>query len=184
MPEFTPRQRAYIKKRSAVPHVDPSEEAGELNIIPFLDIVVNLIMFLLMTTASVLAVVQIETELPSYGGGGGVGGGEPEEKLNLNITIVSEGVIVTGSGAKLAPGCENTAGGRVITVARKGDSYDWNSLTECVARVKKEYPNETQVIVSADPLIEYIHLVNAMDAVRKKDDQELFSEVLISGGVR
>jgi len=66
MPHLTPAQRQYIRKRTKVEDLDPSEMAGELNIIPFLDIVVNLIMFLLMTTTVVLAVVQIDTELPEY----------------------------------------------------------------------------------------------------------------------
>ncbi len=201
MPELTPAQRQYIRKRTKVEELDPSEMAGELNIIPFLDIVVNLIMFLLMTTATVLAVVQIDTELPEYRRGVGGRGGAPEQTLNLNVTVAEEGVIVAGSGGKLAPGCETTASGRVLTVPKRNQpvmddygqpvqpprqemQYDWAALTECVSRVKREYPEERQVTISADPLVEYGHLIEAMDALRTKDSQELFPEVLLSGGVR
>lgn len=199
MPDLTPAQRQYIRKRTKVEEIDPSEMAGELNIIPFLDIVVNLIMFLLMTTTAVLAVVQIDTELPEYRRGVGGRGAQPEQTLNLNVTVAAEGVIVAGSGGKLAPGCETTATGRVLTVPKtmqpvfteygeptgqQAMQYDWEGLSNCVSKVKREYPEERQVTISADPLVEYEHLINAMDALRAKGTDELFPEVLLSGGVR
>lgn len=198
MAELTPAQRQYIRKRTTIHEPDPSETAGELNIVPFLDVVVNIIMFLLATSLTI-TYFQISSDLPEYGRGGG-GGGSAEKKLNLSITIASEGVIVTGSGGKLAPGCDTTAGGRVITVPKRGKDYAWDELTKCVSRVKKQFPDEEDVIVTADPLIQYEHVVKAMDAVRsdqtaackkcKDDDVEcrdkclLFPRVLISAGVR
>lgn len=199
MPQLTPAQRQYIRKRTKVVELDPSEMSGELNIIPFLDIVVNLIMFLLMTTTVVLAVVQIDTELPEYRRGVGGRGAAPEQTLNLNVTIADDGVVVAGSGGKLAPGCRTTQSGRVMTVPKKmqpvltdygqptGEQamqYDWEALTECASQVKREYPDELQVTISADPLVEYQHLVAAMDALRNDGTDELFPEVLLSGGVR
>jgi biopolymer transport protein TolR len=202
MAHLTPVQRAYIRKRTKHQELDPSEMVGELNIVPFLDIVVNLIMFLLMTTTVVLSITQIDSQLPDYRRGVGGRSQQQEASLNLNLTITDSGVIVTGSGGKLAPGCETTALGRVVTVpkrmaqvidpltgravqpARQSLQYDWPGLTACLARVKREYPEETQVIVSADPLIEYEHLVAAMDAARSQGTNELFPDVLLSGGVR
>ena len=60
---LTPRQRAYVRKRTVVPDPDPSELAEELNIVPFLDIVVNIIMFLLMTLTTVAFFSQVEAAL-------------------------------------------------------------------------------------------------------------------------
>jgi biopolymer transport protein TolR len=183
--KLTPAQRQYVRKRTKIHDLDPSEMMGELNIIPFLDIVVNLIMFLLVTIISAIAMSQIESHLPEYRRGVGSRSNSPEATLNLNVTVVAAGVIVTGSGAKLAPGCETTGSGNVITVPRRGNGeYDWAGLTECVAKVKREFPEERQVIVTADPLIHYEHVVAAMDALREKDTDELFPEVLISAGVR
>lgn len=202
MAHLTPVQRAYIRKRTKSHDLDPSEMVGELNIVPFLDIVVNLIMFLLMTTTVVLSITEIDSQLPDYRRGVGGRSQQQEASLNLNLTITDSGVIVTGSGGKLAPGCETTALGRVVTVpkrmmqmmdqltgrpvqpARQALQYDWQGLTDCLARVKREYPEETQVIISADPLVEYEHLVAAMDASRNKGTEELFPDVLLSGGVR
>jgi biopolymer transport protein TolR len=184
MAELTPQQRQYIRKRSKHVELDPSEMQGELNIIPFLDITINLIMFLLIMVASIAFFAQVEARLPEYGRGG-VGRRAPSEpKLNLNLTVVERGVIVTGSGGKLSPGCATTSTGDVITVRSSGGEYDWPALTECVARVKQEFPDETQVTVSADSLIQFEHVIGAMDAVRNQGDEELFPDVLLSAGVR
>jgi len=184
MAQLTPAQRMYIRKRTKGQDLDPSELVGELNIIPFLDIVVNIIMFLLATVIVALTFVQINTQLPEYRRGVGGRAAVPQASLNLNVTITGEGIIVTGSGGKLAPGCQTTGSGRVITVPLRGREYDWEGLTTCVSRVKQEFPDERQVIISADPLIHYEHVVAAMDAVRTKGTEELFPEVLLSGGVR
>ena len=69
MAKFTPKQRAYIRKRTKDSSTDPSEMVGELNIVPFLDIVVNLIMFLLATTEAVLLISPIESDLPKIARG-------------------------------------------------------------------------------------------------------------------
>jgi biopolymer transport protein ExbD len=185
MAKLTPQQRAYVRRRTKVHEPDPSEIAGELNIVPFLDIVVNLIMFLLATSEAVLAIVQIEAQLPQLGGRSG-GGGAVEPGLNLNVTVTDGGIIVTGSGGKLAPGCDQVSTGRVMTVPKVGDKYDWKALTECVAKIKAEpkYSDEHEVIIGADPMIHYEHMVAAMDALRGDDKKELFPDVLLSAGVR
>jgi len=197
--ELTPFQRAYIRKRTKHEELDPSETSGELNIIPFLDIVMNIIMFLLATTQVVLAMAQITAALPQLGGHGG---GGAQNGLNLSVTIVNDGVIVAGSGGKLAPGCGTTASGAVLTIPKRllavADpntpnvrpiprlDYDWQALTDCVARVKAvpEFSDETQVIIGADPQVPYEALVFAMDALRAKGAEPLFPDIMLSAGVR
>lgn len=183
MAKFTPRQRAYIRKRTKDAHMDPSEMVGELNIVPFLDIVVNLIMFLLATTEAVLLIAQIESDLPKIARGRSRGA-DVSTPLNLNVTVTELGVIVSGSGGKLAPGCSSIEQSRSLTVPKKGKDYDWRGLTDCVARVKQQYQDEHSVTVSADPQVQYEYVVAAMDAVRTKGNDQLFPDVLISVGVR
>jgi len=183
MAKFTPKQRAYIRKRTKESNVDPSEMVGELNIIPFLDIVVNLIMFLLATTEAVLLISQIESDLPKIARGRS-SGADVATPLNLNVTVTDGGVIVSGSGGKLAPGCSSIDQGRALTVPKKGKDYDWRGLTDCVARVKQQYKDEHSVTVSADPQVQYEFVVAAMDAVRTRGTDALFPDVLISVGVR
>jgi len=185
---ITSTQRKYIRKRTKDVELDPSEMVGELNIVPYLDIVVNLIMFLLATTEAVLLIAQIESDLPKIARRGGTTKGEVTTPLNLNVTVTEKGVLVSGSGGKLAPGCADVEAGGRVTVPKKGNKYDWDALTECAWRVKQSYPVESTVTVSADPAVQFENVVNAMDAVRAKGKgkaaKELFSEVLISVGVR
>jgi len=184
--ELTPRQLAYVRKRTRHSEPDPSEVAGELNIVPFLDIVVNLILFLLATSAQVLLVAELDAHLPSLSRGRRASSSQEEgSTLNLSITIADNGIIVSGSGGKLAPGCEQMQPGRVITVPRRGDgTYAWDELTRCAARVHRQFPDESQVILSADPNIEYQHILSAMDAVRAEGTEPLFPDVMLSAGVR
>jgi biopolymer transport protein TolR len=193
--QFSPRQKAYIRKKSKHHDLDPSEAAGELNIVPFLDIVVNIIMCLLLMTAYIVAASELDARLPITSRGGRAGA-NPEATLNLSVTIAENGIIVAGSGGKLAPGCTNMQPGRVITVVNLPNSaadpnndglpdiYDWPGLTRCLATVKSQFPDESQVIVSADPNVEYRHLIAAMDAMRADGELPLFPEIMLSAGVR
>lgn len=181
--KFSSRQQTYIRKRTKIHDLDPSEQAGELNIVPFLDIVTNIIMFLLATTAMVLTTCELDAHLPTIGRGGG--GGDSTATLNLSVTVTERGIVVAGSGGKLQPGCTTTGTGNVITVARRTDqTYEWAALTQCLVHVHATYPDEHQVILTADPNIEYGNIVAAMDAVRSDGTTELFPDVMLSAGVR
>src|SRR5262249_27322174 len=148
-------------------HLDPSEMVGELNIVPFLDIVMNLIMFLLATSEAVLLISQIESDLPKIAKGMSRGA-DVSTPLNLNVTVTDAGVIVSGSGGKLAPGCSTIDQSKAVTVTKKGKDFDWPGLTECVARIKQQFADEDTVTISADPQVQYEALVAAMDAVRSR----------------
>ena len=185
MAQLTPQQRNYIRKRTKYTEPDPSEMAGELNIIPFLDITVNLIMFLLMSVAAIAFFTQISSSLPNYGRGRASAPGQTEEKsLNLNLFITDKGVTVTGSSGKLQQGCDTVTSGSAVTVPQVGNDFDWAGLTECLKKVKSQFPDETEVTIAADPEVLYESLVGAMDASRSDGPTELFPDILLSAGVR
>ena len=141
-------------------------------------------MFLLATSEAVLAIVQIEAQLPQLSSSGKSSGAKEDSGLNLNVTLTEAGIIVTGSGGKLAPGCDEVSSGRVMTVPKKGADYDWAALTDCAVKIKARFSDEKDVIVGADPMIHYEYVVAAMDALRSKDSKVLFPKVLLSAGVR
>ena len=183
--EFTTSQKSYIRKKTKVHDLDPSELPGELNIVPFLDIVTNLIIFLLATTASVLAIAEIEAQLPQTSRSARASSSSPasQSTLQLNITTTRQGVIIAASGGKLDQNC-NMATGNVITVPRQGGTIAWERVTRCLVRIKSQFPDEDQVIVAADPEIEFEEFVQSMDAARSNGADPLFPELLISAGVR
>lgn len=191
MPNFTPAQRAYIRKKSKPHELDIAEMDDELNIVPFLDIVVNLIMFLLMTISSAAFYTQLNASLPSYGRGGTPRGeADDTPPLNLKVVLTSEGIMVVGSSGKLSPGCEDVVGtGRVFAVPMGSNGqYQWNELRTCAEKVHEHFPDEHQVTIEADPQVELLHVIAAMDAMRGPTDDDgrgtLFPDVQLSAGSR
>jgi biopolymer transport protein ExbD len=158
-------QRSKIRRLSQPKELSPDEEGGELNIVPFLDIVVNILIFVLATVA-VTFTATIETTPPASPTGG-VRAQSSKEMLNLSVLITSEGHAIKTSGGNVAPGCKGAGPG--IAIPRRGDQYDFGGLNECASSLKQaspEFREETQVFLSANPGIDYQTLVSTIDAVR------------------
>lgn len=180
--ELSPAQRAYVRKRTRIHELDPSEMMDELNIVPFLDIVVNLIMFLLMSLATVAFFNQLVANLPQYGAGRGAGG---PPTLNLTVYVLPNGISISGTNGFLRPDCRTTGSGRTITVPTTGpDTYDWARVTACIAQVKSQFPDENRITIAPDSTIAFQHLIEAMDAVKMNGTEVLFENVLLAAGVR
>jgi len=177
MPKLTGQQRAHIRRRSKIVELDPSELAGELNIVPFLDIIVNILIFVLATVA-VTFTATIETNPPASRSAG-VRQEVQSEALNLTVLIVNEGFSLKASGGNIAPGCQTPGPG--IAVSKKGNLYDYAGLKTCATRLKKASPDfadETQVYITANPGTEYQTIIAAMDALRATPEGEvLFDNV-------
>jgi biopolymer transport protein TolR len=175
-------QRARIRRLSAPRELAPDEEGGELNIIPFLDIVMNVLMFVL-ATISVTFTATIATSPPRAGGARAAANQAPS--LSLTVIIVPDGFSIKGSGSNVSPGCQGAGPG--LAIPKIGNEYDYAGLKKCAAALKTAsdaYKDERQVTLSANPNIPYSVLVSAMDAVRTAPEkpgedqaQDLFPEV-------
>jgi biopolymer transport protein TolR len=182
-PPLSPAQRSKIRRLAQPREIDPAEAGGELNIIPFLDIITNVLMFVLATLPAVFT-VTIESNPPSIGGART----RPPDKptLNLSMLIVNDGISLKASGGNIAPGCEGPGAG--ITIPAKGRDpagraqHDWAQLRSCAKKLKDsapEFKEETQVQILAEPGTDYQTIIWAMDAVRQSDDgsEVLFPDV-------
>jgi len=178
---LTPAQRSKIRRLSQFKEPDPGEESGELNIIPYLDIIVNILVFVLVSV-SVTFMSTIDTVPPSVGGGK-VRDNVSTKKLNLSLLITDSGIAFKAGGNNIATGCENAGGG--ITIPSKnpapaGESpYDLTAVTTCARKLKSarpEFEEETQVTLTASPGIEYQRVIEILDAVRIDEKGELFPE--------
>lgn len=172
------RARRMLRAAQKQREVDPSEGGGELNIVPFLDIVVNLMLFLLATTTVTMAMAEVEVSLP--GVCRGVGCPETEPGLDLTVTIVEGGFLVAGRGGRLAPGCRELTSAPGLTVA----GHDFEALHACAERVHAAYVDEDTVMITADPQIPYEDVIAAMDALRGDEAGLLFPRVMLSAGLR
>jgi len=170
-------QRSKIRKLSEPKELAPDEEGGELNIVPFLDIIMNVLMFVLAgVTATFTA--TIDTFPPRAGGAGARAPTTPT--LSLTVLIVPDGFSLKASGGNVAPGC-NSGTGDGLAVVKVGSNYDYEGLRSCVTRLKlanEAFKDESSVTLSANPNIPYQVLISTMDAIRKTENgDELFPDV-------
>jgi biopolymer transport protein TolR len=173
---LSPAQRSKVRRLSQPKEHDPTEAGGELNIVPFLDIIMNVLMFVLATIPAVFT-VTIESNPPSSGGSATRAKEKPS--LNLSLIIVGGGVSIKASGGQVAPGCDGL--GSDITIPKREGNYDWVELKRCAKKLKNDsadFKDETTVQIVANPDIDYQTIIHAMDAVRATDEDEpLFPDV-------
>ncbi|HLL53164.1 MAG TPA: biopolymer transporter ExbD [Myxococcaceae bacterium] len=172
----------YFSKRKLRPKEE--EEAGELNIVPYLDILMNLIIFMLLSMTGLAAFGILNVNAPNYGGpSAGANMENPDTpKLLLTVLISKKGFYVAGAGAVL--GSETAPGEGEPTVGKKGEEYDFASLTAKMVQIKGAFPKETKVIVGAEADIPYETLIQTMDSIREtgggNDRKILFSDVTLA----
>jgi len=171
--QLTAAQRARLKRACAPREKDQSEEAGELNVVPFLDIITNVMMFVLasltvgFTTSSEIVAPRSPHGIPS----------EQHETLTLTVIIASDGYYVKAGGGSVAPAITRVPGSSSVD----GLVYDAAALTRCVRRLKNEIGSkERQVLVTANPNVPAQEIVRAMDALRRDAEGELFPDVVLS----
>lgn len=167
------------------------EESGELNLVPYLDIVVNIIMFLLatITFSAVMGHINVNTPTTSTVSSGEQQDTPPKQDLNLTVSISERGFTIAASGGVLYEGwtwngatlMQTTS--NIPTIPLKGSEYDFDRLTQQMRTIKDHYPEETKVILNANPQIAYEKVVATMDAIRNEGSKVLFPEVLLSAGV-
>jgi len=148
------------------------QETAEINITAFMNLMVILVPFLLITAVfSRLAVLELN--LPTSQG---AANSEPPQEMMLEITVRDELIEV---------GDRN--GGLLTSIDSTSDGHDLGKLTEFLKRVKEQFPEKTDATLLLEPDTPYEVLVQVMDAVRvveqKNDEQlvkaELFPEIAI-----
>lgn len=123
----------------------------EIPLIPFIDLLLCCIMFLLVTAVwNQLASVQAHLDGP---------GVPSPNSIDTPLPPLPIAVLVQANGYRLS----SDAGDEVqIPLASTGD-YDTAALTEQLTTRRRLDPNRTQAIVSADDGVQYADVVQAMD---------------------
>src|SRR5690606_14648943 len=178
MANLSAAQRGKIRRLSQPKELAPDEEGGELNIVPFLDIIVNILIFVLATVVTTFT-STIETNPPG-GPSTGVRAAVPQDALNLTVLIVGDGFSLKSGGGNVAPGCTGVGAG--LAIPMRGSEYDFRALAACAAKLKASnpaYADETQVSLGANFGIAYGTVIQTMDALRTTPDGkgDLFADV-------
>ncbi len=196
--------RGRIRREIAAAE-DDEHEGGELNLVPYMDILVNTIIFLLATMTSGLTLANINVNSPRYEPSGAAAQSDPQDpekqRLNLTIAISYKGFLVAGAGgvitgtagSNISVPCKRIESGRCawFTGTKWRDQYDYEKLIKMMTEAKTKYPHERQVILTADRHVPYKVVVQTMDTVRGKattnctgEDGCLFDQVILSAGVQ
>jgi biopolymer transport protein ExbD len=124
-------------------------DTPELDVTTFLNLMVVLVPFLLITAVfSRLTIVELD--LPSSSGSPTTN--EPNFRLE---------VIVREAGMEL------TNGNSVIAAIPKvDDEYDMETLSDYVVSLKSDYAEQTAASVLLEPMVPYDYLIQVMDVVR------------------
>lgn len=180
---MTPQQRARVR-RAVRKHLEARDEEavgkGELSIVPLLDVITNLTVFLLATASMVTMTSEVAVATPSACHGGHCVRTPPS--LELTVAVTQTTIRVATSTGRLAPGCATTSDATAATIVR--DGHEWDALRDCARVVHAAFPREDEVRLTADPQIPYEDTIAAMDALRGDEEGPLFSEVLLAAGVR
>jgi biopolymer transport protein TolR len=180
LPKLSASQRSRIRRLSMPRELSPDEEGGELNIIPFLDIITNVLMFVL-ATITVTFTTMIDSQPPRSGGPSSRPPTKPT--LSLNIVIVDKGFIVSAFGTRIGEGCQGPGSGLAVGLKSTDgrQDYDYGLLTQCAKRLKNQVPeaaDETAATLTANKDVPYQVIIGTVDAIRRADDgQELFPDI-------
>ncbi len=135
------------------------EETRGLNITTFLNLMVVLVPFLLIS-AVFSRVTIMELSVPTSAGG--------SDSNTPNFAIE---VIVREAGLEIANGSSVEA-----AIPKKDGQYDMKMLSKMLMRLKAGYPEKEDATVLMEPEIEYDYLIQIMDAVRGAEVQVEGSE--------
>src|SRR5690349_4721915 len=120
------------------------EHTGELNIVPYLDIVTNLVMFMLLSMTGLISLGVVNVSAPKIGGDPAAAAAQAagdQPKLLLTVAISRKGFYVAGANGVLGADAPAVDQARPPTVPLRGDGkYDFDALTEQMKRIKERYP--------------------------------------------
>ncbi len=174
------KARMAVKRRAE--EIEQDEiEGGEINLVPYLDIVTNLMLFLLAGLSSAFLLGEINTTLPQHQPSSASAASQPSQKpdeqpLQLVVSVAPKELIlwsISGLEGTLKEPKLRLAGTTSATDgAPKFDLRQLNKALYDIAatrwggqfRKRKTY----QIILQADGTIPYETVIDVMDHVRRK----------------
>jgi biopolymer transport protein ExbD len=137
---------------------------SEIPLIPFIDLLLCCVMFLLVTAVwNQLARLDANQQQP---GQQAPNDPPPEEKIKVVLQVQASGFVIA-----------STAGDR-IEIPKLGDAYDLEALREKLQERKRLEPNRRDLVVAPEDGVIYSDVIAAMDTVVG----EGFPEMSLSDG--
>jgi len=147
-----------------------STETYDIDVTTFLNLMVVLIPFLLITAVfSRLTIVELN--LPSASGGPA----NNADNFRVEVVVREAGIEITNGTSVIA------------SIPKKDDEFDLETLSDFMVELKRDYPREESASVLMEPRIPYDYLIQVMDIVRSVEvevDADDGDENLLEGGIQ
>jgi biopolymer transport protein ExbD len=134
-------RRHHYKRRTKPAH--------ELDVTTFLNLMVVLVPFLLIT-AVFSRITIVELNLPSSAGGPA----SNEDAFRVEVIVREAGIEITNGKNVIA------------AIPKKEDEFDLQTLSDFMVELKQNYPNHDAASVLMEARIPYDYLIQVMDVVR------------------
>ena len=162
------RKRVQRRKHPAV----------ELNITAFMNLMVVLVPFLLMTAVfSHITVLDLNLPPP----GANAANNPKDAPLELRVTIRKDALILS-----------DNKGGLIKRIARRGKEHNYGTLRQTLKQVKARFPDKKNITILSEADTPYDHLIQVMDTSRsfatlyegEMVQAELFPDISIGDAAR
>jgi len=130
----------------------PTRGDTDINITAFLNLMVILVPFLLIT-AVFSHMTILELNLPPNQQA--PDNPEQQKERNFELIIRSDEIVVS-----------DTLGGPIRSFAKEAGKYDMKAVTDLLVRIKAQFPEKQNITILLEPKVPYEILVEAMDASR------------------
>lgn len=175
---------------------DAADQPVELNLTAFMDILSNLLFFLLASFGvAVISAVAASIPVTSTEEGDSA---KSDDAVTMTVAIGRDGFRVSAASDTLPPEQLKALAAAVNRTSHPPEepiagsnlnALDFTSLTDLLFRVKETYPKSETVILVPEPEIKYAEVIQTMDAARdrlEKDEQGVvgkkrgFGKVVVS----
>ena len=129
-------------------------EVVELNVTAFMDLMVSLICFLLIT-AVFSQMTVVELNLPALNAKRAE---QQEIKLALQLVVREKSFDI-----------QDVNLGLIRQIERDPKNPDWKTFDKVLLEIKYRFPNEQDITLLLDPVVNYKTMIDVMDHVRSTD---------------
>ena len=127
---------------------------AELNLVPFIDLLVCCICFLLIT-AVWTQMARIKVNQKGKSSAAKKEKQTPEVRVKITILVGEDGYTLT-------------AGSSRVTINKQGEIYDTAKLAKQLRDIKVQLPKKNNLTVAVEDGIPYKHIISAMDVALKQ----------------
>lgn len=152
-------------------HIDDSGQSGrstnvDVNIVPFIDLMSVLVIFLLITAVwTQVSMIQIGSSIYGKKTSDETVKPPPRAEIPFRVDVTPAGYTVV-------------VGRETMSIPREGETYNQAKLLEELKKIKETYPEKTDAVVTMNDELEYMHLIDGMDALL----QSGFPEISVATG--